>query len=76
MPTFEFEHGGILLYVDAFLPSDVADRYFSEKVYLKCPRKNDSRSRCSSYFRASKTSQFCSISCCKTKQFYAFFGIL
>ena len=30
MKTFELTDGGILLYDDAFLPSDLADRYFAE----------------------------------------------
>ena len=30
MQTFELQDGGILLYIKAFLPSDLADRYFAE----------------------------------------------
>ena len=30
MKTFELTDGGILLYDDAFLPTDLADRYFAE----------------------------------------------
>ena len=30
MRTIELQDGGILLYDDAFLPTDLADRYFAE----------------------------------------------
>jgi hypothetical protein len=30
MGTFELKDGGLLLYDDAFLPTDLADRYFVE----------------------------------------------